>query len=60
MKMTYQLLASQLDPNRRDGGDIEDGRWGGREEARKDGGSEAEKGGGSEEKRTKEEGSEAR
>ena len=34
MKMTHQLLALQLDPNRRDGWEMDDGR----EEARQGGG----------------------
>ena len=35
--MAHQLLALQLDPNRRDGGEMEDGRGGGREGGRKRG-----------------------
>ena len=35
MKMTYELLALQLDPNRRNGGEMEDGRGGGKEGGRK-------------------------
>ena len=37
MEMTYQLLALQLDPNRRDGGEMENGRGGVREGGRRRG-----------------------
>ena len=49
MKVTYELLALQLDPNRRDG----EGRWrmNGGVEARQGGGSEAGEEGGSEARR---------
>ena len=58
MKMTYQLLVSQLDPNRREG-EMEDGRGEeGKEETKQGGGSGAGKEGGSETERMKEEGKE--
>ena len=38
MKMIYQLLALQLDPNRRDGGEMEDGQGEEGEEGESDAG----------------------
>ena len=51
MKMTYQVLALKLDPNRRDGGEMEDRPGGGKEGGRKRGRAEEVKQGGKEEAR---------
>ena len=53
MKITYKLLAVQLDPSRRNGGEMEEEQGGGREGRRTQG-----REGGSEADRTKEKGKE--
>ena len=54
--MTYELLVLQLDPNRRDGGEMEGVGWKRRRvEARQGGRSEAGEGEGSEAERSKKE-----